>query len=132
MIRVLSQNPGEYLRGFLDAALLEAESAEGDRRERVVAQDPRESGRVAGRRRGRAQQRELRVRLAVVRIEGDRRFQMPHRLVDVAQPPLDLRRQAMALDVLRAHLENGLELDLRRGELTVGDERLGQDETGRR
>ena len=44
MIRILSQNPGEDLRGLLDAALLEAERAEGDRRERIVAQYPGQAG----------------------------------------------------------------------------------------
>src|SRR2546425_325855 len=132
MIRILSQNPGEDLRGLLDAALLEAEHAEGDRRERVVAQYPRQAGRLAGPRPRGAQQREQRLRLAVARIERDGRLQMRHSLVDVAEPTLDLRRQAVALGVLRAHLENGLELDLRRAELTVGHERLGQDEASRR
>ena len=91
-----------------------------------------EPGGLAGRRRRRAQQREQPLRLAVARIEGDGCFEVPHGLVDVAQPPLDLRRQAMTLNVLRTHLENRLELDLRWGELAVGHERLGQDQPSRR
>jgi len=36
MIRILSKNPREDLRGFLDATLLEAEGAERDGHKRVV------------------------------------------------------------------------------------------------
>src|SRR5207245_2968452 len=109
MIRILSQNPGEDLRGLLDAALLEAERAEGDRRERIVAQYPGQAGRLDGPRRRGAQQRQQRLRLAVARIERDGRFQMPHGLVDVTEATLDLRRQEVALGVLRAQLANWLQ-----------------------
>jgi len=55
----------------------------------------------------------------LARIERDRRVQMVHRLVDVAESPMNFRRQAMALDVPRAHPEDGVELDQRGRELLV-------------
>src|SRR5215813_13394399 len=132
MIRILAKDTGEDLGGLLDASLLEAERAEAHRRERLVTQHAGQPGRLARRRAGRTEEREESLRLAVARIERDRRFQMPHGVVDVAQPPLDLRGQAMALHVLWARLENRLELGLGRGQLAVGYQRLGQDEPRRR
>src|SRR5215475_8747023 len=56
---------------------------------------------------------------------------MPDGVVDVAEAPVDLRGQAMALHVLRTHLEDGVQLDQRGGQLPVGSENLDQDEPGR-
>ena len=43
---------------------------------------------------------------------------------------MDLRRQAVALHVLGARVEDGVQLDQRGGKLLVGGEGLGQDEPG--
>ena len=48
MIGIFSHDAGEHLDGFLDTSLLEAEGAEGVRRERVVDQDPGQARGLAG------------------------------------------------------------------------------------
>src|SRR5262249_37146221 len=112
MIRILAKDTGEDLGGLLDASLLEAERAEAHRRERLVTHRRGPPGRLARGGAGPGGGGEASLRPAVPGIGRDRRFQMPHGVVDVAQPPLDLRGQAMALHVLWARLENRLELGL--------------------
>ena len=100
--------------------LLEAERAEGDRRERVVAQDPAEAGGLAGRRRGRPQQREQRARFAVAGIERGRRFQVRHRVVDMAERRWTSAARRWHWTSLGLTSRMAFELDQRGGELLVG------------
>src|SRR4030095_1919792 len=53
---------------------------------------------------------------------------MSHGVLDVTETSMNLRGQAVALDVFRAQLEDRIELDQRGGKLLVGRECLGENE----
>src|SRR5438105_4426302 len=118
----------EHQRCLVGQPLLQAHGAEAERGERLVGQDPRQPGAVAGRARVGAQQRQQRLRLAIAGIETDSLLEVPDRDVQAARPAVDLGGQTVTLYVFRAGLQNRAQLGQGRLELSLGQQRLGEDQ----